>query len=363
MNNAHKFKVLHSNVKLTITGFNGPKSYVTNVVEVPLQVGCKVFNISALVVPEINVSINLPLLGKVVEKMKAKGHHLADQLLNSNSNSIDNVNLLLGTDFFYCLSGTEITFGEPVPSFYINTHAGVLLADNIETFLRNFNCLPSALQTVHNNQFHDVMHVQCSSFFISTTTDFYAENEVSELHTTCNFSVLNSKGNVIEEQLQKATDQILESECKFYLNYEYSVSGEEENELNTKLVNFTHRNLSSLQDGRLVVPLLWNGSVSQYLSNNENLAKAILKSNYKKLQKNPGQLQLVDQVIKEQLEAGIIECVPDLDLFKAEYPNYAFLSHMPVFKPDRNTTKCRIVFLSNLKEAGKLSLSMYVFGS
>ena len=120
---------------------------------------------------------------------------------------------------------------------------------------------------------------------------------------------------------------------------------------------FTHGNLSSLQDGHLVVPLLWNGSVSQYLSNNENLAKAVLRSNYKKLQKIPGQLQLVDQVIKEQLEAGIIERVPDLDLFKAEYPNYAFLSHMPVFKPDRNTTKCRIVFLSNLKESGKLSLS------
>ena len=152
LNKAYKFKVLNSNVQLTISGFNGPKSYVTNVVEVPLQVGCKVYYIAALVVPEINVNISLPFLGKVVEKMKAKGHNLADQLLSSNSNCIDNVNLLLGTDFFYCLPGNEITFGEPEASFYINTHAGVLLAGNIETYLRNLSSLPSVSETVHKNQ-------------------------------------------------------------------------------------------------------------------------------------------------------------------------------------------------------------------
>ena len=41
----------------------------------------------------------------------------------------------------------------------------------------------------------------------------------------------------------------------------------------------------------------------------------------------------------------------NLDQFRTEYPNHSFLPHMGVFKLDRETTKCRIVFLSNLCEA------------
>ena len=59
---------------------------------------------------------------------------------------------------------------------------------------------------------------------------------------------------------------------------------------------------------------------------------------------------MVDAVIKEQLESKVIEPIKDLDKFLIENPNCSFLAHMPIFKEKSNTTKCRVVYLSNLKD-------------
>ena len=130
--------------------------------------------------------------------------------------------------------------------------------------------------------------------------------------------------------------------------------------MNNKLIDFALKNISRDNDGRRKVPLLWNGKVSHLLSKNENFAKVILKPNLKRLKSNPGYSFLMDQTIKDQISAGIIKPVHNLDQYKAEHPEYSFLPHMGIFKPERETTKCRVVFLSNLKEADairKLSLS------
>lgn len=72
------------------------------------------------------------------------------------------------------------------------------------------------------------------------------------------------------------------------------------------------KNIVREDDSRLRVPLLWNGKVSHLLSKNENIAGLILKSNFKKLKKHEKHLLLMDQVIKDQLDAGIIEPVENL---------------------------------------------------
>ena len=85
-----------------------------------------------------------------------------------------------------------------------------------------------------------------------------------------------------------------------------------------------------------------------------------MRSNLRKLRKNEDHLYLVDQTVKDQLAAGIIERVESLDQYKVEHPEYSFLAHMAIFRPERNTTKCRIVYLSNLGESNSgsnLSLS------
>ena len=61
-------------------------------------------------------------------------------------------------------------------------------------------------------------------------------------------------------------------------------------------------------------------------------------------------LKLMDTVIKEQVANGIIERVDDLGNFLEAHPEHSFLPDMAAFKPDREMTKCCIVFLSNLSE-------------
>lgn len=115
-------------------------------------------------------------------------------------------------------------------------------------------------------------------------------------------------------------------------------------------MNFVLDNTTQQHDGRLVMPLLWNGRVSNLLGNNYNLSKAILRTNLKKLSKNKDHLQMYDDVFKEQLQLGIIEQIPDLPAFLEEHPSSSFLPHMGVFKLGRESTKCRVVYLSNLCE-------------
>ena len=117
--------------------------------------------------------------------------------------------------------------------------------------------------------------------------------------------------------------------------------------------------MSRGEEGRIVVPLLWNGKVPHFLAKNQNLSKMILKSNLKKLKRN-GYLNLVDNTIKEQISSSIISKIENLDEYLAEHPEYSFLPHMSIIKPDRKATKCRIVFLSSLSETNykkRLSLS------
>ncbi|XP_064098988.1 uncharacterized protein LOC135210107 isoform X2 [Macrobrachium nipponense] len=88
-----------------------------------------------------------------------------------------------------------------------------------------------------------------------------------------------NRGTIIDRKLQEATDQILNMESQFYLNYDQKVYSDESNRLDDSLVDYTFRNLHTKGDGRIVVPLLWNGKVSHLLSRKVSLSKAVLQSN------------------------------------------------------------------------------------
>lgn len=84
-----------------------------------------------------------------------------------------------------------------------------------------------------------------------------------------------------------------------------------------------------------------------------NLSKSILSSNKKKIEKNDGGLELMDETIKELEAIGAVERVSNLNKFMEENPTCSFLAHIPIVKLDRQTTKCRMVHLSNLAERNK----------
>lgn len=76
-----------------------------------------------------------------------------------------------------------------------------------------------------------------------------------------------------------------------------------------------------------------------------------------KFKKNPQYLSLMHDTFKKQVTDGIIQKIGNIDQFVKENPCHSFLPHMGVFKPDRETTKCRVVFLSNLCEKSKFQPS------
>ena len=143
---------------------------------------------------------------------------------------------------------------------------------------------------------------------------------------------------------------MLDVQCFKLLNYDAIQYDETSTEENDRLVNFVLKSTERDSEGRLIMPLMWNGKVSHLLGTNKNLARQVLSSNFKKLSKNPEYLSLMDNNIKELEMEGVIEKINDLDNYLEENLAHSFLPHMGVFRPDRETTKCRMVFLSNLCE-------------
>ena len=123
-------------------------------------------------------------------------------------------------------------------------------------------------------------------------------------------------------------------------------SANEQNVLASNILDSVVRD----KDGRLIVPIMWNRSNSHLLGRNFNLCRKLLESNLIKLKRRPDRIKMVDDVISDQVSKGVVELIPNLNSFIKETPNCSFLGHMPIFKLSRETTKCRIVFLSNLSE-------------
>ncbi|XP_068202978.1 uncharacterized protein [Palaemon carinicauda] len=366
--NFGKFKVICNDVDSTVNGFNGPKVYKTRIVQLPITLTTGVVEIFAMVVPSINIKLSLPGLGKVIKAFKDRGYSFADSFLDPKSSEISDIDVLLGSDSSHCLLGKDVVFGNNDPSVYIDTLHGIMLTGNLDRLINNVDYLQtrdSNFYCMNTDSSEPLLSFPVVDSSVSICThsfllgcDYFSPSfseEIKDLDfgniaTSCNFNVLNTKGKVIEEKLREATNHILEAECRNYLNYDQPECDEQTTDLNRKLIDFTLKNLFRETDGRIRVPLLWNGKLSHLLSKNERLAKLILKSTLKKHKKDKGNLLLMDQTFRDQLAEGIIEPVDNLEQFKLEHPNYSFIPHMAVFKPQRETTKCRIVYLSNLSE-------------
>jgi hypothetical protein len=153
------------------------------------------------------------------------------------------------------------------------------------------------------------------------------------------------------EDIEKATSSTLENICNQYLNYADEVLSSECTDVDKTLTKFVIENTYRDTEGRLVMPALWNEKVKHLLPNNYRLALNILHSVHRKFQDTPNRLKQIDDVIKQQLNDGIIEPVEDIQALKNSR-SVSFLAHNAVFREKVDSTKCRVVFLSNLCEKG-----------
>lgn len=348
--------VLSENLSITIHGFNESKKYSTMEVEVPLTFKNSVHKIRAIVIPEIRTQLNVRGLGKIVAGFRAKNYVLADSDLSAFSDEINNIRFVLGTNEAHVLKERQIMFGEPVPSVFSVTDQGVLLFGNSKRLLTNLHLLSEF--KIEQPSVRSVLQMACSISPVKNQSDLDDDEIISRKDTdeSCaNSVVLGSDIN--DGDLEKATAQILNSISDEILGRETQIYNEDSTEINDKLINIVLDETKRARDGRLVVPLAWRANVSSALATNAGLAERILRSNERKLLKNKLHLSLMDEVFREQERLGIIERITDKSFFE-QHPNHSFLAHMGVFKLDRETSKCRVVFLSNLSQKNNHSVSL-----
>ena len=349
-------RVVRENFPLVINGFNSSQEYLTDLVQVDLKLGTKTYQIEALLIPEIKTSLKLPGLTEVVKGFIERGYKLADERLIEESDKLSDIGLVLGIDSMYCLNLSTVSFGDKTPSTYYDTSIGTVLCGNIPRILNNLNYLPD----LNNTQSTNLTSVQPNideALYNSTTKhesgdlgDCVQAEYPHAFSAATNFAILDENGQIVEKELQKATAEILNQQCLENVHYDSNEYNEASMEVNDRLVNYVLDNTLHQENGRLIMPLMWNGSVSHMLGNNKNLAKKILNSNLRKYSKTPDVILKMDEVFRVQEESGIIEKVHNLNQYMTEHPEASFLAHMPILKLDRQTTKVRMVFLSNLCE-------------
>ena len=314
-------KIIEKNLQLNIHGFNTEKQVKTNIVEVPIKINGKINLIKAIVLPAINVSLECTNVNVISEAFINKGYSLADAQLHLAEEKID-FDLIMGPDAVALLSPQAVVFGGiSDPSVYLESKVGIMLLGETNSLLNNLKYLP------------DLNKTKTSEVTVKTS-------RVEE--------ILADSEEINFEKLQSASNEILEEQSRSYLNYD-EVSDSERSEVDGEMAKRILTDIDRAPDGRLVVDLPWNPECKDRLAKNNNLSRKILSSIFKKLTKD-NKLQLYDQVFKEQEDLGIIERIENVEQFLEDNPDFSFLPHMPVYKPERETTKIRIVYLSNLAE-------------
>ena len=382
----HNFKVLLDNITLKVKGINKIQRYNSKLVEVPLKVGEQIYYIDAFCLPEIDLDLKHEKVKPVVDELIKRAYKLADKLLvdEVNNDTKWGIDIILGTDCFYALEYQPYVFGEGKPSVIWNSPLGVLLTGHIERLVKNVKHLPYQNKEIKSieieNQVARVEGGNSDSFDMNNLSvgsvidnsivekamngDCPMDDKVSQNDKDSDLTNLNDELDILAKvafinELENDQNKYsnLDEQCSFVMSYDNScdeIKNENYSEVDIKIADYVLDNMTRNESGRVFVPLMWNNKIESCLSQNYNLSKKVLNTTRKKHGKVKGNLEMIDSVFKEQETMGIIEKIYDVDKYVHDNPDCKFLPHMAIVKPERDTTKCRVVFLSNLKEKNGL---------
>ena len=360
----HKFPVVRDHVNITIRGFNSSKRITTKIVRISLTFGEKTFSQDVICVDEIRTQFRSDGMGELVSAFSEKGYSIADHDYDSTtSGTVDNIDLVLGSDTDHMIAMQYHTFGDPNDidnnSSYIETSIGVVFSGNIKKMLSNLKFLKSNNEEYCCNSvitsypyiftehepvpFLEPHHEECQSFHMEINSNTCQSDDSGD-------QIEISFSPNIPELISELNDEKLMEACQETLGISEECDSESETDTNMQLVDYVLKNSEYDSENFLKMPLLWNNRCAHLLAKNYNLAKRLLESNFKKLSQNPEKLRMYNQVFKEQEDLGIIERINDLDTFLLMHPEASFLCHMGVFRMSHESTKCRVVFLSNMAE-------------
>ena len=271
--------------------------------------------VEALCLPSINISLNIPGLRTVIDGFLKKGHDLADEMLLEATDQISDINLILGSKASYCIPEKEINFGKENQSVFSETRQGIILKGDVSRMLNDIPYLPfsqSPMQCLPVVVDHVIKPDHC----MQSRKFCLVSNSSLKIIQDKDMDVLDSDGEVIEQQLMDAACEILESTCERVIQKDLSDYNDDTVEVNNQLIEFVLQKTDRNETGRLKMPILWNPRVSHLLGSYYALSKNILMSTLKKLKtKDHISLEQINKVFKEQEQMGIIQRIENLYQF------------------------------------------------
>lgn len=346
-----RLATIESNINVTLRGFNEQKRFITRSVLLPLIINSKKYSISCLCIPEISVKFSTPHLKDLVELVTQNNQRLAYKpFYNSDQESVGNIKCILGS------SDWDIVFDLPrkLIGDANNKQSACYLADDelipigsIERFLHNYKLeiKRNSIDLVCNVASMELDRIkQCS------VTPLDSEPYCEEFDSSILMSQIEYEENEIDDILDIASYSELNETCNRLLHMDCVIQDENETFSEAEISNFMLDNSKVDESGRHEIAIPWLSRYKDKLNTNENLAHQVLKSIKKKYSKNSEILLKTDEIFKQQLSSNIIEQITNIEEYKALNKKHSFLPHFPLVRPERKSTKVRIIYLCNLAQ-------------
>ena len=225
-------------------------SVCTVVVVVVVVVAAVAVVVHAFCLPSIDMSLQLPGLVDVVSGFVSKGYKLADCRLLNFADRIDNIQLILGSESMHCIPEKEVIFGKLNDSIYSDTSLGILLKGDINKLKSNLRFLKPC-SSIKSNAQHmlKAVNVLPTGNKVNISVDSSALNDLETSHT---YELFDDDEQIIESDLNRATNECLELSCKYYIGEDRGQYHEDNVELNHRLVEYALVETYRTVDGRLV---------------------------------------------------------------------------------------------------------------
>ena len=348
---AEKFRmpVVRENFSVDVNGFNSISRYNTKTVKVSVLLNGEIVEFEAVCVPTIRTSLSIKRVNTIAESFRERGYQLANNELDQNPE----ISVIIGVSTTRILNAKTVVYGNK--SSYLDSRFGVIPLGSVTDMLKDMHCLQRVNCNVNEaHKFEDKPDADAESD--DNNDNVFDKVALFYTSVSSDSSLIDFKDEIRERELEFAANDVLELACSSFLNIDKESHEYPETYLNIDLCNFTlEHTVKDSESGRLVIPLPWDPKVIHMMDDNFQLSKKILDHNVRKLKKNHEKLQQYNAVIDQQESDGIIERIPDLETFlKENAGGISFLAHNGVFRPGHESTKCRIVFLSNLKGDQKL---------
>ena len=134
---------------MNLLGVNGPQTYKTRKVKLPLLINNVKHDITATELPQILIALEIPGIDRVVREFSSRGYAIADKQLGGSGDVRGQV--LLGSRHSKLLPVSTVVFGD---STYLNSALGVLFEGDLDDILINLpnltTCSPSETGNYRN---------------------------------------------------------------------------------------------------------------------------------------------------------------------------------------------------------------------